>query len=110
MKPLFITLFCPNDCELLSEGEKILEFDSSICWRIKKLKIGDPVPSWGTHGWFLFRKGGNIEVENAHLTIDEWLVAAKIYWENDDYPGWELNDEPPGIKGEASHTIIMGRL
>ena len=112
MQLLFMSFFCPNDCDRkhkdIREDESILILNTSGSWRVKKLKITETIPSWATRGWFLFLDS-IVRVEQSDLPMKDWLIAAKDYWDHHKSPGWPLESEPKPSRSEASHIIVMAK-
>lgn len=97
MRPLFTSFFCPKDCD--RRGNELTMNVGDSRWRLQRIRIGEVIPEWATHGWWLF-DGDSLKRESMMTTTERLIELLEADWEYRHEPGWKLESRSliPGMK------------
>lgn len=103
MKSLWISDYCPNDCDkkALNEPKSIeLKWGDKL-WKMALIGSNEDCPSWATHRWWVFEPTENLED----------LAKAWGYTEgpsDDPYtPGWTIETRSDGARSDLSQSVVF---
>lgn len=88
MKPLFLSLFCPNDCDRISinNSSKWLEF-SGAPWKWQFISSQQLFPEDAKWGWWIFVESNISEIlaSKSSQCIPGWSITKEIREDQKEY-------------------------
>lgn len=98
LRPLFTSLFCPNDCDRRDRDEYIITMIDGFRWRMALVPFGARFPQWATRGRYLLESDRRFDprIESDAMRA---LAFLRKEWEEDGPDWWKIENH---IKGRTN--------